>query len=86
MVRIIGPNMDEMQEWNYLINKELHNFYSSSRILSGYINEDEMNGRFNIEGESNNIYKLWLESLVGRGHVEGIGVRILFKQILENCF
>jgi hypothetical protein len=49
-----------------LNNKELHNFYFSSKILSEYINEDEMNGRFNIEGESKNIYKILVGEPCGK--------------------
>jgi hypothetical protein len=58
--------MNEMQEWNELSDKELHNFYSLSKILTEYINEDEMSGRFYIERESKHIYKIFVGKPCGK--------------------
>jgi hypothetical protein len=74
--RILEPVMDEVAgEWRKLHNEELCNLYSLQNITRMIKSRRTEWARHVVcMGEIRNAYKLWLESLKGRGRLEDIGV------------
>jgi hypothetical protein len=68
-----------------LHNEDLHNLYASPNIIR-LIKSRSMRwvGHVAHMGEMRNAYKIWLENLKGRDHLEDLGVdgRIILEWIL----
>jgi hypothetical protein len=84
--RVFGPKREEvMGGWRGLHNEELHSLYIAPNIIQ-MMKSERMRwvGHVAHMGEMRNAYKIWLEDLTGRGHLEDTDVdgRIVSEWIL----